>query len=95
MQLHHGCLIITFRDKRPDLQAAVDRLVYQRSFLLARRLQYIIYYGIFIAGMTDADAQAPEIFGGRCAAMSFKPLCPPSPPSSFSREVPGGKSSSS
>ena len=54
-------------DKRPHLEAALNRLVYERSFFLARRLQYIIYYGIFIAGMTDADAQAPELFGGRDA----------------------------
>ena len=43
-------------DKRPHLEAALNRLVYERSFFLARRLQYIIYYGIFIAGMTYANA---------------------------------------
>ena len=95
MQLHHGCLIMALCDKRPHLEAALNRLVYERSFFLARRLQYIIYYGIFIAGMTDADAQAPEIFGGEMRGDVLQTVVPASPPSSFSREVPGGRSSSS
>ena len=68
MQLHHGRLAITFRDKRPDLQAAVDRFVYQRRFLPAGRLQYIIYHGIFIAGMANADAKPPEILGSKACS---------------------------
>jgi hypothetical protein len=86
----HGGLLTAFRNKWPNSQAALYRFLIKTA-LPYGRLQDIIDYRILPDA--HADAHAPEVLVERWAVISFRPLCPPSPPSSFSREIPGGKSS--
>ena len=65
MQLQHCRLAIAFRDQGPDFQASVHGFVYQLRLVLSRGLQHVIDNGIFIAGMANADSQAPEILWQR------------------------------
>ena len=54
---------LALRQRRPGQQGAVQRRVDVVALFAARRFQYVIHDFVAVAGMADADAQAPVVLG--------------------------------